>query len=126
MRGPDRTGALVSGHHRAHLGFWKGKEEETIIGNGKYVLCKSSKALASISDAMIILNRDAAFDIQYRIRETALNHSLKKEKITPEQYRLRMIKLEESMAVHSYQMGEYDANTMEELNNQFEGRKLSC
>ena len=124
MRGPVGNGAVIKGHHSAHIGFWSGKEEYSKTNIEKYVLCKSNKALARITDPIMIINRDASFEIQYRIREKALNHSLKREKITSKQHSLRMIKLEESMAVHSYRMGEYDSEHLEEAKRQFEGRRL--
>ena len=123
MRGPVRNGVLVSGHHGAHLGFWSGKEEFPVETKGNYVLHKSHKALGSISDAMMIINRDAAFDIQYRIRKAALEYSLQKEKITPKQFDLRKIKLEEGMAVYAYKRGEYDSNKFEEVTNKFDSMR---
>ena len=67
MRGSERFGKVVSGHHSAHLDFWSGIEEKPVDTKENYVLHKSNKALGIINDAMMIINRDAAFDIQYRI-----------------------------------------------------------
>ena len=102
MHGPEMNGIRVSGHHKKHFGFWTGGVGQVSKGNGSYVLCRDENVLHNFDGAIMLVDKETTLDIQYKNKLTALNNSLSRQKITAEQYDLRMLKLEESLAANSY------------------------
>lgn len=124
--------------HRPHFGFYSGRKKEeakqvrreypdggTIWGSFKSTMKYSMKKhgifgpITGLASFFVI---NPIFNMQYKFRKNALDYSKKKEKITEEQYNLRMIRLEESNAAQMYRNGYINQEDYDKMMDDFEER----
>jgi hypothetical protein len=125
--------------HRTHDGYYSGRNSgarkfvDKIKDSNSYleyehVMKYSMEKYGSIVGAPIGLVSffitNPAFELQYKYRKNALEHSRKKSRITEEQYNLRMIRLEESMQAYLYRNGYITEEQYEKAMDGFEEQYL--
>ena len=133
--GPGGYGHGPHGHHRPHHGFYGGRRRKNnnYVRRGpsdgsmwqefkstmSYSLKKHSIfGLATGLLSFVLIN--PIQDMSYTYRKNALQYSREKKRITEEQYKLRMIKLEESNCAHMYRNGMIDADEYDKMMDSFE------
>lgn len=122
------------GHHRPHYGYYgrrrknknyvrrsasDGSMWQEFKSTMSYSLKKHSVfGLATGLLSFVLIN--PIQDMSYTYRKNALQYSKDKKRITEEQYKLRMIKLEESNCAHMYRSGMIDADEYDQMMDAFE------
>lgn len=123
------------GHHRPHHGFYGGRRRRShnYVRRGpsdgsmwqefkstmSYSLKKHSVfGLATGLLSFVLIN--PIQDMTYTYRKNALQYSKEKKRITDEQYKLRMIKLEESNCAHMLRNGMIDQEQYDSMMDSFE------
>ena len=133
--GPGPYGHFGPGHHRPHRGFYGGRRRkndsyirknpadgslwEEFKSTMSYSLKKHSVfGLATGLLSFVLIN--PIQDMSYTYRKNALQYSRDKKRITEEQYKLRMIKLEESNCAHMLRNGIIDQDGYDSMMDAFE------
>ena len=123
------------GYHRPHHGFYGGRRRRShnYVRRGpsdgsmwqefkstmSYSLKKHSVfGLATGLLSFVLIN--PIQDMTYTYRKNALQYSKDKKRITDEQYKLRMIKLEESNCAHMLRNGMIDQEQYDSMMDSFE------
>ena len=123
------------GYHRPHHGFYGGRRRKSYNYGRKrsndgsmwqefkstmsYSLQKHSVfGLATGLLSFVLIN--PIQDMTYTYRKNALQYSKDKKRITDEQYKLRMIKLEESNCAHMLRNGMIDQEQYDSMMDSFE------
>lgn len=130
-----------NGHHRPHNGYYAGRKtskgfvpKRKTTGSGmvhefrdtmKYTMLKHGVFLGVPVGLVSFFITNPAFDVQYTYRKNALEYSRSKNRITEEQFNLRMIRLEESNAAHLYRNGFIDETEYDRMMDSFEAQYLS-
>jgi hypothetical protein len=123
------------GYHRPHHGFYGGRRRRSnnyvrrspsdgsmwqeFKSTMSYSLKKHSVfGLATGLLSFVLIN--PIQDMTYTYRKNALKYSKDKKRITDEQYKLRMIKLEESNCAHMLRNGMIDQEQYDSMMDSFE------
>ena len=130
------------GHHRPHHGYYgrrkgsklsstfggRNSSDESLLGEFKgtmkYKMFKHGVFLGVPVGLVSFFITNPVFDMQYTYRKNALEYSRSKNRITQEQFNLRMIRLEESNVAHLYRNGEIDEKQYDSMMDAFEAQYL--
>ena len=135
-------GGPHGGHHRPHHGYYRGRRGSKLSstfggrnssdgsmlgefkGTMKYKMLKHGVFIGVPVGLVSFFITNPVFDIQYTYRKNALEYSRSKNRITEEQFNLRMIRLEESNAAHLYRNGYIDEKQYDSMMDNFEAQYL--
>ena len=135
-------GGPHGGHHRPHHGYYRGRRGSKLSstfggrnssdgsmlgefkGTMKYKMYKHGVFLGIPVGLVSFFITNPLFDIQYTYRKNALEYSKSKNRITEEQFNLRMIRLEESNAANMYRNGYIDEKEYDSMMDNFEAQYL--